>query len=43
VFQDIFVFSRHTESQVGVDDSTDIKDVLNCKFHPLVDAVPDKA
>lgn len=40
--EDIFIFSGDSGREISVEDCTDIKNILNCKFNPLVDSVFDK-
>jgi len=37
--EDILIFSGDTQIEICIQDSADIKDILNGKFNPLVDAV----
>jgi hypothetical protein len=41
--KDVLILSRDPKIEIGIDDSTDIENILYCKFNPLVDPVLDQA
>jgi len=41
--KDILILSRYPKIEIGIDDGTDIENILCCKFNPLGDPVLDQA